>query len=150
MDEERPALTGDEFRLDEDQEFEAILARLRAELAGAPERLAGSSDPAETARAVVAARREAERLWAVTAERPYQYKPGRTGRLRGMLLLPLKAPLRRAMRWYVQPLAIDQRHFNAAVVRLIDALAADVTARHAQLERTVDEALSELRRERGS
>ena len=34
------------------------------------------------------------------------------------------------MRWYVEPLAYDQRSFNAAVLRLLD----DLDTRIAQLE----------------
>jgi hypothetical protein len=43
------------------------------------------------------------------------------------------------MRWYVEPLAYDQRSFNAAALRLID----DLEARVAQLE-------TELTRLRGA
>jgi hypothetical protein len=56
----------------------------------------------------------------VTAERPYLARPGTVGRIRGGALLPLKAVLRRMMRWYVEPLATDQREFNAIVLRLVD------------------------------
>jgi hypothetical protein len=69
-------------------------------------------------------RRELDRIWAVTAERPYLYRPGWWGRLRGTLLLPLKFVIRRLVRWYVEPLAVDQRAFNAGVLRLADELAA--------------------------
>jgi hypothetical protein len=68
------------------------------------------------------ARRELDRLWAVTAERPNLYRHGRWGRLRGALLVPPKAILRRLLRWYVEPLATDQRAFNAGVLRLADEL----------------------------
>jgi hypothetical protein len=39
-----------------------------------------------------------------------------------MLLRPPKAVLRRLMRWYVEPLATDQRQFNAAALMLVDEL----------------------------
>ena len=42
----------------------------------------------------------------------------------------MKAVLRKLMRWYVEPLAYDQRSFNAAALRLID----DLEERVAQLE----------------
>ena len=42
----------------------------------------------------------------------------------------VKAVLRKLMRWYVEPLAYDQRSFNAAVLRLVD----DLDMRIAQLE----------------
>lgn len=65
-----------------------------------------------------AARAEAERLWAVSADRSLRLRPG----WRGGLGTPVKAILRKLMRWYVEPLAYDQRSFNAASLRLIDDL----------------------------
>ena len=49
---------------------------------------------------------------------------------RGGVGTPVKAVLRKLMRWYVEPLAYDQRSFNAAVLRLVD----DLDTRIAQLE----------------
>jgi SAM-dependent methyltransferase len=102
----------------QEAEFEAILARLRVEV----ERW--DSDLAEDARAdrFQLRRREAETLWAVSAERPFLSRPGSWGRLRGAALTPVKATVRKLMRWYVEPLAAEQRRFNAAVLRLVDAL----------------------------
>ncbi len=74
----------------------------------------------------LAARGDAERLWPVSADRPLQLRPGLGGRLAN----PAKAVLRKLMRWYVEPLAYDQRSFNASALRLID----DLEARVAQLE----------------
>jgi hypothetical protein len=34
----------------------------------------------------------------------------------------VKAVLRKLMRWYVEPVAYDQRSFNAVTLRLIDEL----------------------------
>ena len=65
-----------------------------------------------------AARAEAERLWPVSADRPLRLRPG----VRGGIGTPVKAVLRKMMRWYVEPLAYDQRSFNAAALRLIDDL----------------------------
>lgn len=65
-----------------------------------------------------AARAEAERLWAVSADRSLRLRPG----WRGSLGTPVKAVLRKLMRWYVEPLAYDQRSFNAASLRLLDDL----------------------------
>src|SRR2546426_843049 len=65
------------------------------------------------------ARDEAERVWPVSAERPHASRPGALGRLRGVILAPLKGVLRRLMRWYVEPLASDQKAFNAAALRLL-------------------------------
>jgi hypothetical protein len=77
-----------------------------------------------------AARSEAERLWPVSADRPLQLRPG----LRGKLGNPVKAVLRKLMRWYVEPLAYDQRSFNAAALRLIDDLETRVAELEAQLQ----------------
>ena len=74
-----------------------------------------------------AARDEAERLWPVSADRALRLRPG----VRGGLGTPVKAVLRKLMRWYVEPLAYDQRSFNAAALRLID----DLEERVARLER---------------
>ena len=74
-----------------------------------------------------AARDEAERLWPVSADRPLRLRPGG----RGGLGTPVKAGLRRLLRWSVEPLAYDQRSFNAAALRLID----DLEERVARLER---------------
>jgi hypothetical protein len=65
-----------------------------------------------------AARADAERLWAVSADRSLRLRPG----WRGALGTPVKAVLRKLMRWYVEPLAYDQRSFNATSLRLLDDL----------------------------
>ncbi len=78
----------------------------------------------------LAARSEAERLWPVSADRSLQLRPG----LRGKLANPAKAVLRKLMRWYVEPLAYDQRSFNAAALRLVDDLEARVAQLEGQLE----------------
>ena len=77
-----------------------------------------------------AARAEAERLWPVSADRGLRLRPG----VRGGLSTPAKAVLRKLMRWYVEPLAYDQRSFNAAALRLIDDLEARVAALEAELK----------------
>jgi hypothetical protein len=77
-----------------------------------------------------AARAEAERLWPVSADRSLRLRPG----LRGGLGTPVKAVLRKLMRWYVEPLAYDQRSFNAATLRLIDDLQEQVDSLQAELE----------------
>jgi hypothetical protein len=84
-------------------------------------------DPAERR----AARDAAERLWPVSADRSLRLRPG----VRGGLGTPVKAVLRRLMRWYVEPLAYDQRSFNAAALRLIDDLQQQVDRLEAELER---------------
>ena len=78
------------------------------------------------------ARAEAERLWPVSADRSLRLRPG----VRGGMGTPVKAVLRKLMRWYVEPLAYDQRSFNAAALRLIDDLQEQVDRLQAELEAT--------------
>ena len=79
----------------------------------------------------LAARAEAERLWPVSADRSLQLRPG----FRGRLANPAKAVLRKLMRWYVEPLAYDQRSFNAAALRQLDDLEARIAQLEAELQR---------------
>jgi SAM-dependent methyltransferase len=60
----------------------------------------------------------AERFWPVTAERPLQRRPGPLG----PPIVFTKRLLRKLMRWYVEPLAADQRTFNDATLKLLDEL----------------------------
>jgi SAM-dependent methyltransferase len=89
----------------EQVDVQALLERLRDELRW------GANGSSLTLRA--RARSAAEQFWAVTAERPPHGSP--PTRL-------LKKALRKAMRWYVEPLAQQQRSFNDAALKLIDAL----------------------------
>ena len=94
-----------------------IISRLEGELARS--RLVdGDGDGV----APLAARAEAQRLAAVSADRPFLSKPGFAGRVRGLILVPVKWVLRKMMRWYVEPVAADQRAFNASVLTLADSL----------------------------
>ena len=68
----------------------------------------------------------AERTWAVSADRPLVRRPG----LEGALVYPVKKLLRPLLRWYVAPIAQEQREFNEAILQLVDEL----------LERTEPEA----------
>lgn len=114
-----------------DAELGATVARLREELhAARPE---GLEEP--RLGSYLRERRELDRLWAVTAERPYLSRPGQWGRVRGLALVVPKAVLRRLMRWYVEPLATDQRAFNAGVLRLADELAAHLARLDERFER---------------
>ena len=123
-----------------DAEFEAIRERLEAEF----ERGNGQTSEARDDR--FALRREgAERLWSITAERPFLYRAGVWGRTRGLLLVPAKSFLRKLMRWYVEPLAVDQRRFNAAVLKLVDALSERTDTSQAALEHRLDGRTDELR-----
>jgi hypothetical protein len=102
-----------------DDEIAAILARLKDEVYGRPASR-GQGDPADPS----VAREEAERMWPVSADRPFLEPPGARGRARGVALRFPKSLLRRLMRWYVEPAFADQRRFNAAVLRLLDELSA--------------------------
>lgn len=85
----------------------ALFARLKEEVRAAGPR-DGDVTPAQVR---LSTRDQAERLWAVSAERPMVGKFG-----------PVKLFLRRFMRWYVEPPVADQRGFNDAVLKLIDDL----------------------------
>lgn len=56
----------------------------------------------------------------------------------------MKRALRKLMRWYVEPLAAEQRSFNRAILTLVDELAERAHADVSRLERRV-EALEERR-----
>jgi len=104
----------------------ALVERLRDEV-----RRSGA-DPGGGGSDRLAARAEAERLWPVSADRSLRLRPG----VRGGLGTPVKAVLRKLMRWYVEPLAYDQRSFNASVLRVID----DQQRQIDELERRLAEA----------
>ena len=87
----------------------ALFERLREEI-----RRGGAG--AEGARATW--RAQAERMWPVSAERPLERRPG----LKGAIAYPVKRLLRPLLRWYVEPLAAEQRAFNDAVLKLVDDL----------------------------
>jgi SAM-dependent methyltransferase len=123
----------------DEADYEAILGRLRAEV----ER-GNDGQPDDGADRFSVQREEAERGWSVSAERPFLYRPGAWGRVRGLLLVPAKIVLRKLMRWYVEPLAIDQRRFNAAALKLIDALSERTDARLASLSERADAGLASL------
>ena len=108
-------------------DVEALFRALREEVrrSGAdPGAAAGDEEERRVARA------EAERLWPVSADRSLRLRPG----VRGGIGTPVKAVLRKLMRWYVEPLAYDQRSFNAATLRLIDDLQDQVDRLQAELE----------------
>jgi len=107
-------------------DVEELFRVLRAEVrrSGADPGSASGSDEERRA-----ARAEAERLWPVSADRSLRLRPG----FRGGLGTPVKAALRKLMRWYVEPLAYDQRSFNAASLRLIDDLSEQVDRLEAEI-----------------
>lgn len=89
-----------------------------------------------------ATRALAERFWPVTAEREAGGGP------KGFV----KRLLRKLMRWYVEPLAADQRVFNDSLLKLVDALSerADASAaareQAERLVRELEERLARLER----
>src|SRR5512133_3770601 len=91
-----------------------------------------------------ATRALAERFWPVTAEREAGGGP------KGFV----KRALRKLMRWYVEPLAADQRVFNNSMLKLVDALSerADAAAasneRAEQLLRELEERMTRIERSR--
>ena len=80
-----------------------------------------------------ATRALAERFWPVTAEREAGGGP------KGLV----KRVLRKLMRWYVEPMAADQRLFNNSVLKLVDALSERADAATSSRER-VERLLREL------
>jgi O-antigen chain-terminating methyltransferase len=117
----------------EEIDVAALFERLREELRrGAVQ---GDSRGAEFA----STRALAERFWPVTAERPAGGGP------KGAV----KRFLRKLMRWYVEPLAADQRVFNDSVLKLVDALserADSASVAREQAERLVRELQERLER----
>ena len=100
---------------EETTDVAALFASLKEEV-----RASGPRQPGVSAAQIrLSARDQAERLWAVSAERPIAGKVG-----------PLKSALRRLMRWYVEPAMADQRAFNDAVLKLVD----DIDERLSRLE----------------
>ena len=89
-----------------DADVAALYERLKEELGR------GGRDGDAGGAQLVATRSLAERFWPVSAERDAGGGP------KGFV----KRVLRKLMRWYVEPLAADQRVYNDAVLKLIDAL----------------------------
>src|ERR671914_1475936 len=114
-------------------EIGAIFARLKEELRGGPSRL--GDNRARDARIALPSRAQAERTWAVSAERPFEQAPGRRGLVQAYVIVPVKRALRKLMRWYVEPVAAQQRSYNLAILTLVDELADRVDAELADLER---------------
>jgi len=105
-----------------DTEIPETLARVRDEVRSRPPTRGLGPEEARAQRR--AAREQAERYWAVSAERP----PARGVRARATA--PLKLVARRLVHWYVEPALAEQRYFNAATLQLLD----DLDERTAALE----------------
>ena len=101
----------------DEADVDALVTRLRAELDLTAQ---GSTDRPlwEPARI------EAGRLAPVSGDRDFYRRPGALGTLRYYATAAPKTVMRKLVRWYVEPIAAEQRAFNGAVLRLID----DVTA----------------------
>ena len=110
----------------------ALVERLRTELSG------GDGVARDRSR-VLAARHRAERVWAVTAERPLERRPG----LKGLVTHPVKRLLQPFLRWYVEPLAAEQRTFNDAVLKLTDGILEELD-RAEQARESAARSLTEL------
>jgi SAM-dependent methyltransferase len=123
----------------DDLDVADLFERLREEL----RRGAGGGGGA--ASEFAATRALAERFWPVTAEREAGGGP------KGIV----KRILRKFMRWYVEPLAADQRVYNSSLLKLVDALSERADAagasneRAQQLLRELEERLTRVER-RGS
>jgi SAM-dependent methyltransferase len=105
-----------------DVDVAALVQRLREEVRKGPATYGRPGDGLASTRA--AARVQAERFWPVSAERPLERRAG----LRGALLHPVKKLLRKLMRFYVEPLALEQRSFNDATLKLLDAMSEELDA----------------------
>jgi SAM-dependent methyltransferase len=116
-----------------DVDVDALVARLREELAGGPN---GSK---EGRGQLLAARHRAERLWAVSADRTLERRSGP----KGWVAYPLKKVLRPFLRWYVEPLAAEQRMFNDVVLKMVDGILEEVDRGERSREEAV-RTLSEL------
>jgi hypothetical protein len=114
-------MTG-ETREEVEAEIAAIFARLKQEVGIS--RSGATTSPARP----LAGRAQAERTWAVTAERPLVRAPNRPGSVHAYVVAPVKRLLRKLMRWYVEPVAAQQRSFNLTVLQLVDELAERVEA----------------------
>jgi SAM-dependent methyltransferase len=117
---------------------EIDVAALFAQLKDEVRRVGSGVDGAGGGRRL-AARAQAERMWPVSAERPLERGRG----VKGLVVRPVKPVLRRLMRWYVEPLAAEQRAFNDAVLKLVDDLYEESDRSRAGLE-TVSRTLAEL------
>src|SRR5205809_4829520 len=124
----------------EDLDVADLFEQLREELRRGAGTVGAAGSEFEATRAL------AERFWPVTAERE-----AGSG-LKGFV----KRFLRKLMRWYVEPLAADQRVYNSSLLKLVDALseradaAAESNERSQQLLHELEERLMRVERRRGS
>ena len=133
-----PEVTSESERLD----VPALFARLKEELRHAP----GLDVSEDVDRGIVRQRLRsvAETTWAVTADRPFERRPGPLGAARHAV----KKVLRRLMRWYVEPFAAGQRSFNSVALKLVDELFEEVDLLFTRLVRAEGELDAARERER--
>jgi hypothetical protein len=125
-----------ETREEEKAEIAAIFARLKEEIRrGAQVEAERGTRPAGR---TLPSRAQADRAWAVTAERPFEHPPTRQRRVQAYVFVPAKRALRKLMRWYVEPLAAQQRSFNLTILTLVDELTERVEADVSRLERRLE------------
>jgi hypothetical protein len=82
------------------------------------------------------ARARAERTWRVSVD----HVSGARGGAAGAAQRPVKAAVRKLVRWYVEPVFADQRAYNAALLRIVDELHAENERLRGELERLRSEA----------
>lgn len=92
--------------------MDALFTRLQEEVRW------GGAPPANGSGGRLAWRNQAERLWPVSAERPIRRRRG----AKGFVAYGIKKALRPFLRWYVEPLAAEQRGYNDALLKLVDEL----------------------------
>jgi hypothetical protein len=122
-----------ETREETEAEIAAIIARLNEEIGHAGPPSASRPDSRS-----LAARPQAERTWAVTAERGFEHRPDRRSRVQAWIYVPIKRVLRKLMRWYVEPLAAQQRSFNLTTLNLVDELTERLNADVRRLEQRLE------------
>jgi hypothetical protein len=116
----------------DDVDIEVLVARLRAEFE------ASTDGEMPGARSWEPARIEAGRLAAVSGDRPFHRRRGALGRVRSTVTAVPKVVVRKLVRWYVEPIAAEQRAFNGAVLRLVDDVTAWTAAGMDALRRELD------------
>jgi SAM-dependent methyltransferase len=117
-------------------DVEALLARLQEEVRWGGTAPAGGGHDGS---ARLAWRGQAERTWPVSAERPIRRRAG----ARGFVAYGVKRVLRPLLRWYVEPLAAEQRSYNDALLKLVDDLS-ESAGRGAAGEEAARRSLAEL------
>ncbi len=120
-----------------DDDVDRVILQLRAELD------ASAHDDGGGRPAWEAARIETGRLAAVSGDRAFHRRPGAAGTLRWAATAPAKVIIRKLTRWYVEPIAAEQRAFNGTVLRLVDDVTAWAAGEVSAARREADERTAE-------